>query len=126
MSPDAVLLFLLILKHSFADMFLQTFNKNIDKTRYFGRGQIHYSQHSILTFFICLPFAHGFECAVLLAMFDHLAHWHIDYWKSTCVKMLKIPRLSFTFYRIQTVDQMLHFATYAAIVYLATIPLFNI
>ena len=34
MSAEVVLLFLLVIKHSFADLFLQTFNKNIDKTKY--------------------------------------------------------------------------------------------
>ena len=56
MSAEVVLLFLLVIKHSFADLFLQTFNKNIDKTKYLGNGQKHYLQHSFLTLLITLNF----------------------------------------------------------------------
>jgi len=115
MSPEVVLLFLLVIKHTFADLFLQTFNKNIDKTKYLGNGQIHYAQHSLLTFLITLNFT-SVECALVVSLLDHLAHWHIDFWKSTCVKLLGISRSSPTFFRVQTLDQVLHFSTYFAIV----------
>lgn len=115
MSPEVVLLFLLIIKHSFADLFLQTFNKNIDKTKYLGNGQIHYFQHSVLTFLIAINFT-SIWVALIVSLLDHLAHWHVDFWKSLCVKMFRIDRSSGCFFRIQTLDQMLHFSTYFAIV----------
>jgi hypothetical protein len=115
MSAEVVLLFLLVIKHSFADLFLQTFNKNIDKTKYLGNGQTHYLHHSVLTLLITLNFT-SIPLAIAVALLDHIAHWHIDFWKSICVKMFRVNRSSGTFFRIQSLDQMLHFLTYFIIV----------
>lgn len=115
MSAEVVLLFLLVIKHSFADLFLQTYNKNIDKTKYLGNGQKHYLQHSFLTLLITLNFT-SIWLAIAVAVLDHIAHWHIDFWKSLCVRMFHVDRASGKFFRIQTLDQMLHFLTYFIIV----------
>ena len=89
--------------------------KNIDKTKYLGNGQTHYLHHSVLTLLITLNFT-SIPLAIAVALLDHIAHWHIDFWKSICVKMFRVNRSSGTFFRIQSLDQMLHFLTYFIIV----------
>jgi len=46
---EITLLTLLLIKHAFADLFLQTLHSNTDKTKYFGNGHRHYAEHGVGT-----------------------------------------------------------------------------
>lgn len=110
-------LFLLIIKHAIADYYLQTYHRNVHKQVYFGNGHRHYAEHSVCTFVVCLFFISP-PMAVLAALLDYVCHWHIDWAKTSIVKKIKWQRNEPRFWRIQTLDQILHFSTYFLIVWL--------
>ena len=112
-----LLLSLLMIKHAFADMFLQTFHSGVNKSNYFGNGQRHYIEHGVLTFLVVLLFA-PIQIALAVAFLDYVLHWQIDFIKSFVVKKFNIDRNSGLFWRIQSIDQLCHYMTYSLIVYL--------
>lgn len=114
------LLTLLLFKHAVADLFLQTLHWSSSKTKYFSYAHRHYFEHGILTFVVCLIFV-NWKLAFAMALLDYVAHWHIDFTKSHVVKYFNVDRTSGLFLRIQTVDQILHYTTYAAITFILTL-----
>lgn len=110
-----VFLFLLIIKHAIADYFLQTYHRNIKKQRYFGNGHRHYAEHAVCTFLVAILFM-PLPFAVLASLLDYVLHWHIDYIKTRLVGILGWGRTEPRFWRLQTLDQILHFSTYMLIV----------
>lgn len=106
-----LILFLLVLKHPVADIYLQTYHKNIQKQIYFGNGHRHYIEHGLLTFLIMLCFTHPIF-ALFIALLDYICHWHIDWSKTKVAKWLGYSRDSDEFWRLHTLDQALHFVTY--------------
>ena len=64
--------------------------------------------------------------AIAYAILDYVAHWHIDWTKSNILYKFNIKRLTPAFWRIQTFDQIGHYATYTFITYLITDPIFDI
>ena len=109
-------LFLLIIKHAIADLFLQTYHKGIQKDRYFGNGHRHYAEHGVCTFIVSGCFL-PLPLALLAALIDYVLHWHIDSGKTLLVKKLGWKRNELRFWRLQTLDQILHFSTYMLIVF---------
>ena len=53
-------------------------------------------------------------------MLDYVAHWHIDCGKANFNHKFNIKRLTPAFWRVQTFDQIAHYATYTLITYLIT------
>ena len=100
MEMETVILFSLLCKHAVADLAVQSFRIPCTKRLYFNKGlHLHALDHAF-------------------AVLDYVAHWHIDCFKSKLLWIFEIPRDGALFWRIQTCDQILHYATYALIVYL--------
>ena len=110
------ILALLMIKHAVADLFLQSYHKNINKIKYISNAHKHYLDHGILTFLVVIFFV-PFQFALLVAILDYVAHWHIDHLKSRLVQYFEIDRDSTVFWRIQAADQALHYLTYYLIVF---------
>jgi len=108
------LLFLLFVKHAVADLWLQSYHGNSRKDLYWG-GHRHYGEHAVLTGAVCVLFV-PVHLALLAAVTDWICHWHIDHFKTRTVLWRGLSRSSAEFWRIQTVDQILHYATYFVIV----------
>jgi hypothetical protein len=109
-----------LVKHAIADFFLQRAFMFKDKHVYAGPGGIsHAGIHGFLTFLavvICLPNLWLF--AVLFGLFDAVAHYHIDYVKSSWnVKTQATPSETRYWYAFGF-DQMAHSLTYVLIVYI--------
>ena len=108
---ETIFLFALILKHAFADIFLQTYIKYpYSKNQYIGNGHRHYAHHGIANFIICLFFVSPIW-ALIYSLFDYVAHWHIDWAKTIFVKKISWSRQDNRFWRLQSLDQMLHYST---------------
>jgi hypothetical protein len=114
---EITLLTLLLIKHAFADLFLQTLRSGTDKTKYLGNGHRHYLEHGVGTLVICLFFVNP-TSALLVSLLDYLIHWHVDFVKTHFVRRMKIAHGTASFFRIQTFDQIAHYLTYALIVLL--------
>ena len=110
------LLGLLILKHAIADLYLQSFHNNINKLKYISNAHKHYLEHGLLTFLVVVCFL-PFQFALLAGFLDYVIHWHSDHLKSRLVQHFEINRDSTVFWRIQAVDQALHYLTYYLIVF---------
>lgn len=110
---ELLFFFSLLLKHTFVDIFLQTFIENSRKQYYFNKqAHLHYFQHGIGTFVISLLFSIEIEIAILFFIFDYLTHWHIDFSKTNLVKNLNWHHNDRKFWRLQTLDQGLHYLVY--------------
>jgi len=110
-------LFALYIKHAFADMFAQTYIKQpYTKLKYFGNGHRHFLHHGLSNFVVCLFFVSP-TWAVIYSAFDYIAHWHIDWGKTVFYTEFNWKRTEKRFWRLQTLDQMLHYATAFAIVW---------
>ena len=110
-----LILFLLVLKHPLADIYMQTTRSRVQKEQYLGNGHRHYREHAILTFFIMCCFS-NILFALLIAALEYVLHWHIDWGKTSVAKFLKYTRQDDKFWRLHTLDQLLHFITYGLLV----------
>ena len=117
---EAMLLFMLVIKHALADLVLQSRLTSGDKSNLKSpKGYIHAADHSLLTFIVCLFFS-GVLNAILIALLDFVLHFIIDYVKTTCTKRYKVTTNSSTFWTIQGVDQIAHYTCYFLYVFLLT------
>ena len=108
-------LYLLLVKHIIVDLALQTHLGKRNKFDYFGNGHVHYLQHGAATFAVALCFL-DVQTALLVSVFDYVAHWHIDWGKHHLNDLLKIAPRSLSWWWTNTLDQILHFTTYYVIV----------
>lgn len=114
----ATVLFLLMLKHSIADLYLQAVRPMPNKSNYFDKGLWwHAFDHGVLTAIVLWPFV-GPTWAFGLAILDVACHAHIDFFKTTIAKAKDWKRDTTVFWKFQTLDQMLHYATYFLIVWI--------
>jgi hypothetical protein len=109
-------LFLLILKHTVCDYFLQTLIHIQNKGNYGAwGGVVHSLHHTIGTLLIALSVTGSWSMSLQLAVIDGIAHYHIDYIKSKYgPKNQSHPH----FWRWFGVDQAAHMLTY---LFIATI-----
>jgi len=120
MEDQLLLLFVLMCKHAVADLAIQSFRKPSGKRQYFNKGlHLHSLDHGILTFIVLLFWVSPI-LALGYAMLDYVAHWHIDCGKANFNHKFNIKRLTPAFWRVQTFDQIAHYATYTLITYLIT------
>jgi len=113
---EAVVLFLLMLKHSVADLLFQAMRPMPNKSNYLDKGLwLHALDHGVLTFFVMLLFV-DYKWALAMAVLDMLLHANIDWAKTTIAKAKNWKRDTTVFWKFQTLDQMLHYATYFLIV----------
>lgn len=120
-----LLLFLFTIKHCIADVFLQTYHSSegVYKERYLGwGGHRHYIEHGVCTVILLLFFTSP-TMAILLGLLDYAVHWHVDWGKTTIYKKLGYKRSEPRFWRLHTLDQILHFSTYGAIVWIISMSL---
>jgi len=115
--------YLLLVKHAVADLWLQSRLNNPkygDKKNLTDRKLwIHSLDHAALTAVITLLFA-GLWWAIIIAVLDFVLHSVIDWIKRVYTLDRKITTKQNLFWKIQAVDQILHYTTYLAIVLLAT------
>ena len=114
-TTTTMILFLLVLKHPIADIYLQTYHSNVRKDHWLGNGHRHYLEHAVLTFFIMFCFS-NILFALIIAALEYVLHWHIDWGKTSIAKFLKYTREDDKFWRLHTLDQLLHFITYGFLV----------
>jgi len=107
------LLFLLFCKHALCDLWLQSYHVHSHKHLYWG-GHRHYAEHGVGTLLVCVLFVDP-ASALAAALFDYVCHWHIDHSKTVWVRARGYSRSSPVFWRVQSLDQMLHYATYFVI-----------
>ncbi len=112
------LLFGLFLKHFIVDFPMQQKWQYKNKGVYGHPGGLyHAGSHGIATFLVLLMFPMvSLSMACLLALFDAVAHYHID-WTKTNInqKMGWGPTTHEAFWILIGVDQFMHAVTYLAI-----------
>lgn len=111
------LFLLLTFKHAICDLGLQSqylWGKTDAKKYYFGCHS-HYLHHGIGTIIILLLFVDPLT-AVLGALFDYVAHWHIDFLKHTTNNWVGCSRSDKIYWWIIVADQIMHFLTYYLLV----------
>ena len=113
--------YLLLVKHAVADLWLQSRLNNPkygDKKNLTDRKLwIHSLDHAALTAVITLLFA-GLWWAIIAALLDFVLHSVIDWTKRVYTLDRKITTKQKLFWKIQAVDQILHYTTYLIIVLL--------
>jgi hypothetical protein len=118
MGVETIILFLLMCKHTLADLAMQQIRKPATKRLYLNKGlHVHALDHAVLTLVVLVFFINPW-LALVFAVLDYVTHWHIDWFKSKMLWIFEIPREGSLFWCIQTCDQLCHYATYALIVYL--------
>jgi hypothetical protein len=114
---ELVYFFMLLLKHSIADIGIQRHLGWMGKQNYKSKkAQLHYVSHGIGTFLILIP--SGLVPAVLASLVDWIAHWHIDYAKSKANNHFELSQSNIAYWWLLTLDQLLHYLTYLVIVVL--------
>ena len=113
------LFFALLIKHAIVDLGIQSHVKGLDKLRYISNAHIHYFHHGITTFLIALYFT-SLHLAVVCAIIDYVAHWHIDFAKHRVNTHFNIEARSITWWWISSADAALHFLTYFIIIQIGT------
>ena len=118
---DIFLFASLLVKHAIADLFLQSFRTPTDKSRWSNPGlHLHSLDHGILTTLILIAWPQvPFVYALGLGLLDYALHVVIDNLKTRTVNYFQVDRNGKLFWRIQAVDQALHYLTYLLLVVLA-------
>ena len=107
--------FALLIKHAIVDLAVQSHLKGIDKLRYFSNAHIHYAHHGISTLIIALFFVDPI-IAIMCAVFDYVAHWHIDFTKHHINTRFNIEAKSIAWWWTSAGDAAFHFLTYYIII----------
>ncbi len=117
---EAMLLFMLVVKHALADLVLQSRLTSGDKSNLKSlKGYVHAGDHGLLTFIVLLFFT-SFQNSVVIGMLDYILHFLIDYIKTVYVRHFGVVTNSKTFWIIQGVDQIAHYSCYFLYVILIT------
>ncbi len=117
---EAMLLFMLVIKHALADLVLQSRLTTGDKSNLKSpKGYIHAADHSLLTFVVCIFFT-GILNAILIALLDFVLHFLIDYIKTRSVRRFNVQVNTSTFWVVQGIDQIAHYSCYFLYVLLLT------
>ena len=114
--------YLLLVKHAVADLWLQG---RLNKPKFGSKDNLmtpklwlHCLDHAVLTLIVALLFV-GLVPALIFAVLDFASHLVIDYVKNQYVSRTKLTTKDHKFWKVQAVDQILHFTTYFAIILLA-------
>lgn len=103
----------LVIKHFVVDLGMQQYLGPRPKHEYLGSGHRHYLEHAIFTAFIALFFVPKF--AIVIAVLDYVAHWHIDWGKHHINRWLRFEPRSQYWWWLMVVDQIAHMLTYYAL-----------
>jgi hypothetical protein len=116
METQLFLISILLIKHAIVDVGIQRMLGWMGKEKYRSKlAQNHYVGHGVGTFLVLLVPV-GVTTALIAAVFDWLCHWHIDYTKAVINTHYEFDASCTEFWWLLTVDQILHYLTYAAIV----------
>jgi hypothetical protein len=110
-----LLLFLFGIKHFICDFLLQTDYMVKTKGIYGARGGIQHAMlHAVFTLVISVFFVTYVNLAILMAIFDGVVHYHIDWAKQKLNRGLTpADRMFWVWFGA---DQCLHYLTYIAII----------
>ncbi len=113
-----LLLFLLFTKHLIFDFFYQPPYQWQNKGTYGHLGGIlHSGQHALATFVLTLFFV-PVGMAVLIALFEFIVHYHMDWFKMWYNKRKGWGANTHAeFWYLMGIDQYVHTVTYLAIAY---------
>lgn len=113
---ELILFLCLLLKHAIVDIGIQAYQPNLSKATYTSlRAHYHYAPHGAGTFLAFAIFVDPVT-ALIAGAIDWIAHWHIDFVKSSVVKHGNLEKYKPKWFWATTVDQMLHYATYYLLV----------
>lgn len=113
---EIFLLSLLMTKHFVADYMLQTKEMIAEKKHYgYAGGIVHACCHALGTYIILTFFLSPIG-AIILAILDGVAHYHIDWVKSNVWDNYNFNKSDYMFWLVHGLDQFLHFLTYVLIV----------
>lgn len=116
------LLLALMMKHAVADLFVQSFRAPGNKGVLISRSNLlHSGDHGIGTFVVIVLFGYSFHVALLMAIIDLALHYIIDMSKTMFIRKMQWSRDGKLFWRLQALDQMLHYATYGFLIFLLDI-----
>ena len=103
---------LLLLKHTFCDLLLQSLRAPADKSKITSWAlHRHCLDHGVFAFIICL-FIVDYKLAFKLGLFDYATHTLIDYTKHRVMKHYDIAKNGKIFWSLQTLDQASHYTVY--------------
>ena len=113
------LLLALMIKHAVADLFVQSFRAPGNKATLLSKSNLlHSGDHAILTFAVIVAFGYTIQTAILMAVLDLVLHYTIDGSKTRFIKRKGWKRSRKKFWRLQALDQALHYITYGLIIFL--------
>lgn len=110
-----------ILKHFLCDFPLQVPFMYLNKGKY-GHlgGLLHAATHGFFTMVVLAVFGVSLEDCIHLALLDAGIHYHVDWVKTRVTQDNNLTTKDAAFWAWIGIDQMLHYLTYVAIIYLAT------
>jgi hypothetical protein len=112
---------LLFIKHWFADFVVQYPYMMEQKGTYGAEGGIHHSLiHSVLTWLVMYALFQNTAFAVFTALFDFVAHYHIDWLKVNINRWRGLTIQDNEFWMWLGADQLAHSLTYVAMVWWVT------
>lgn len=118
MNDSLLLLFLLLVKHSIADLAIQHRLVPLpgEKSSLFSlKNALHCLDHAALSFLILLFYLEWWQAA-LLALAEFKVHYVIDMLKTRIRFAYALTNTMPRFWLLQTVDQVLHYAWYVVMV----------
>jgi hypothetical protein len=110
-----LVLFLLQIKHFVADFMLQTDQMVMEKGTYGARWGIYHSAIQAFGTFLALAWIHPF-LGLVTAVFDFLAHYHIDWAKMNINNHYGYTPKDREFWFWLGLDQLAHQLTYVLII----------
>lgn len=116
---DLNIFLLLLVKHAFVDIGIQSMQGTLNKQNYRSkRAHLHYGTHGIGTVLVFLVCGIGPITALIAGAIDWIAHWHIDYVKTSAIKSWSVQKNTVKFWWITSADQALHYLTYYMLIIL--------
>lgn len=118
MTPELFLLSLLLVKHFLGDFVLQS-DFIVENRRRYGHpgGLLHTGIHGALSLVAFLIFGAPFSGMVIgLIVAEMIIHYHIDWGKDNLTRQKTLNQNDRSFWTLFGLDQLLHQATYVAMV----------
>ncbi len=113
-----LMLCLLLIKHMFADYYLQTPKMLSGRGEYFhlGRAQ-HAAVHVVGSVVVFLVFGAPLLFILIIAALEWFIHFNIDYIKASYSDKKRLEPTQAAFWRAAGLDQLMHNLTYLAMVW---------
>ncbi len=113
-----LMLCLLLIKHMFADYYLQTPKMLSGRGEYFhlGRAQ-HAGVHVVGSVVVLLMFGAPLRFILIIAALEWIIHFNIDFVKARYSDKKRLEPTQAAFWRAAGLDQLMHNLTYVAMVW---------